>query len=177
MYTSIHSFASKKSAKSSFLDVLNSSFEVFELCFDCARGMFRPCSRYVSTVVDCTRPCRHCSRYVSTVLEERFDRARAMFRLCSRNVAIVLEECFDRARGMFRPWLTVLDRADIARGVFRPCSRNVLTVLEVCFDRARGMFRPCSTVLDRADCARGMFRNKVSTSTRGVAVRCDHLPL
>ena len=62
--------------------------------------MFGPCSRYVPTVLelffDCAlgmfRPC-------STVL----DRAPGMFRPCSRYAWTVLEVCLDRARGTFRP--------------------------------------------------------------------------
>ena len=106
------------------------------LCFDHARGMFRPCSRtvlkvcfdsYVSTVVEVCfdHPrgvFRPCSKYISTVLELCFDHTRGLFRLCSRYVSTVLELCFDR-------------------GTFRPCSKRVLNV---CFDRTQSMFPPCS---------------------------------
>ena len=77
---------------------------VLEVCFD----RYRPCPRYVSTVLD------RVSRYVSTVL----DRVRGMFRPCSRYVSAVptvLEVCFDRSRPCLRYASTVLDRA---RGMF-----------------------------------------------------------
>ena len=81
--------------------------EVF-LCSEIPRE-----NRYFSTVIE-VRPCstvfdhargmfRPCSRYVSTVLEGCFDRARGMFRPCSRYVSTVLEACFDSNRDVFRP--------------------------------------------------------------------------
>ena len=109
---------------------------------------------------------RPSSRYVSTVLEVCFDRARGMVRPSH-------EVCFDRSRGMFRPSLEVcFDQAgvmfrlctkyvstmlefvsSVAWVIFLPCSKNVFdqvdfdhrpsyvsTVLEVCFDLARSMF-------------------------------------
>ena len=73
---------------------------VLEVCFDRARSMFRPRSKYVLTV-----------------LQLCFDRARGKFRPCSRYVSNVLEACFDRARLC----LTVLDCA-------QPCSRYILSL-------------------------------------------------
>ena len=69
-----------------------------ELRFDRARLMFRPCSWYVSTVLDrsrgTVRPCL-------IALEVSFDRARVIFWPCSWNVSTVLEVIFDRTQGMF----------------------------------------------------------------------------
>ena len=70
------------------------------VCFDLARGLFRPRSSYVSTVL---KVCFNRSRCVSTVLDVCFDDARCMcfdrdhgmFQPCS---STVLEVCFDRAR-------------------------------------------------------------------------------
>ena len=50
--------------------VLEVCFNVLELCFDCARSMFLPSSRYVSIEI-----------------EVCFDRARDMFRSSSRYVS------------------------------------------------------------------------------------------
>ena len=72
VYAPVLSIAIKKTDKNSFLDLFNSNF-------DRARGMFRPCSRYGSTV-----------------LELCFDPARGMFRPCLRYVSAVLEVCMFR---------------------------------------------------------------------------------
>ena len=58
---------------------------VFEVCFDRARCNLRPCSRYVSYVLE---HFRQFARYASTAIEV---------------VLTVLEVCFDHSRGMFRP--------------------------------------------------------------------------
>ena len=65
-----------------------------EVCFDRARGMFRPCSRYVSTVLEVL---------IVTVLEVCFDHGRPnfdIFRPCLRYVSTGLELRFYRRRGI-----------------------------------------------------------------------------
>ena len=127
----------------------------------------RLCTRYVSTARGIFLPC---SSYVSTVLEVCFDRARGIFD-CSY-FPTVLEVCFDRAQSMFRPSFEVC--FDRARGMFRACKRYVSTVfeinfvhamLDVCFDRARGRFQPCSGSMIRpcTRYARGMLFELVFT--------------
>ena len=86
--------------------------------FDLDRGLFRPFSKLVATMLN----------FISTVREVFFDRR-------SWYVSTV-------ARSMFRPcssWVF-----DSAQGMFQPCLRFVSTVLEAYFDRAQGMLRPCS---------------------------------
>ena len=80
---------------------------VLEVNFDRAQGVFSPCSRYDSTV-----------------LESKFDQvlfhtAHGMFRSYWRNVSTALEVCFDHAQIFLGPW-----------------SRNVSIELEVDFDHA-----------------------------------------
>ena len=100
--------------------------DIWKKFFFCGTiGIFRPCSRYVWTVLevcfDCARGMlRPFSRYVSTVLEICFDRSRGMFRPFSRYVLTVLEVCFDCSRGMFGPYLSyVWTVIDHARGMFQ----------------------------------------------------------
>ena len=60
---------------------------VFEMCFNRARGIFRPSlvvcfdlrAQFVSTMLEIC--LRQCSRYASTVHKVCFDRARGMFQL------------------------------------------------------------------------------------------------
>ena len=74
------------SARGVFLTVLDVSLDV--VCFDRARGMFRPC---LSVFGHCSRYVSPLLEYYSTVLELCFDRARVMFRPCSSYVPTVLE--------------------------------------------------------------------------------------
>ena len=73
-----------------------------DLCFDCARLMFRLCSTCVSNVLDLCFDCarrvfRMCSTYVSTVLDLCFDFARPIFRVSRPKLGVsnVLDLCFD----------------------------------------------------------------------------------
>ena len=69
--------------------------------FDLDRGLFRPFSKLVATMLN----------FVSTVREVFFDgrsswvfdSAQGMFQPCLRFVSTVLEAYFDRAQGMLRP--------------------------------------------------------------------------
>ena len=95
--------------------------------------MLRPFSGYVSTMLkvylDCARGMfRPCSRHYSTVLESQFDqvlfhRAHGMFRPYWRYVSNALELCFDYAQSLLGP-----------------CSRYVSTVLQLYFDRSGRLF-------------------------------------
>ena len=50
---------------------------MLDVCFDRARGMFQPCSKYVPTVHEVGFDRR--LRYISTVLRDCFDRVRLNF--------------------------------------------------------------------------------------------------
>ena len=79
---------------------------MLEICFDRPQSMFRPSSRYVSTVLSYV-PTMHevyfdCrSRYVSTVLKICFAVHKVWFDRRSRYVSTLFEPCFDRARDIF----------------------------------------------------------------------------
>ena len=146
-----------------------------EACFYRARGMLRPCAKYVSTVAPgIFRPC---SSFVSTVLEVCSNRARSMFRPCTSYGLTV-------ARGMFWPCTmyisTVLDVCfnqawdSFERGwdILRPCSMYVSIVLEVCFNRASGVFRACTRYVSTD--TRGMFRRaQLCLTVRDCALLCS----
>ena len=91
---------------------------MLDVCFDRAPGIFQPCLRCVSIVLDVS--FGRSSWYVSTV-------AQSLFRPCSSYVC-------GNARDMLRPSINM----------FRPFSRyvltdlrDVLTIHEVYFDRRR----------------------------------------
>ena len=102
--------------------------------FDLARGFFRPCSRFVSAVLElCFSRALGMSRACSNEREVYFDEielwsdsARGILGTCWRYVLSLLEVCFDEIELCFHR----------DRGVFRPCSK--------CFDRVLGRFRSCS---------------------------------
>ena len=101
---------------------------MLETCFDRPQSMFWPSSRYVPTDMRYFRPCM---RYVLTVLEVCFNRAWSMFRRCTSHVLTV-------ARGMFQPCSGYVSTAyevcfDLALDLFQ-------LSLEVCFYRARVRF-------------------------------------
>ena len=131
--------------------VLEVCFNWLEVCFDHARGIFRPSLKvcfYRSRDL-----FRLCLMDVSIVHEVSFDCARVMFRSCSRCVSIALEVSFGRsswyvstvARSLFRPCSS--SDCGNARDMLRPSTKYVSTELEVCFnwlevcfDHARGIF-------------------------------------
>ena len=129
-----------------------------KVCFDrpsryvstVARGMFRACKRFVSTVFEIN--------FVHAMLDVCFDRARSMFRPCTRYHSTVAQGIFlPSSRYASTVHKVCFDRpsryvSTVARGMFRACKRFVSTVfeinfvhamLDVCFDRARGMIQPC----------------------------------